>query len=47
MADRWGITIDVATDSLHCSGSSDPAQEAENQHHLQIVHDAIVDLLRR
>ncbi len=47
MADRWGITIDVATDSLHCSGSSDPAQEAENQRHLQIVHDAIVDLLRR
>ncbi|SBS75325.1 conserved hypothetical protein [uncultured Mycobacterium sp.] len=47
MADRWGITIDVATESLECFPSADPEQQAENERHLQIVHDAIVDLLRR
>lgn len=47
MADRWGITIDIATDSLECFPSADPEHEADNERHLQIVHDAIVDLLRR
>ncbi|WP_179466478.1 WXG100 family type VII secretion target [Mycolicibacterium vinylchloridicum] len=47
MADRWGITIDIATSSLSSFHSTDPEQEAENERHLQIVHDAIVDLLRR
>lgn len=47
MADRWGISIDIATSSLECFHSADPKQEAENQRHLQIVRDAIVDLLRR
>lgn len=47
LADRWGITIDVATGSLTCYQSSDPQQRAESERHLQIVHDAIVDLLRR
>jgi hypothetical protein len=47
MADRWGITIDIATDSLQCIPSADPAQHAEDERHLQIVHDAIIDLLRR
>ena len=47
MADRWGITIDVGTGSLECFGSTDPGQQAEDERHLQIVHDAIVDLLRR
>src|SRR6478672_9812156 len=46
-ADRWGITIDVATGSLECCRSTDPEQQAEDERHLQIVHDAIVDLLRR
>jgi hypothetical protein len=47
MADRWGITIDIATGSLECSPSTDPQQQAEDERRLQIVHDAIVDLLRR
>ena len=47
MADRWGITIDVGTGSLQCFRSTDPEQQAEDERHLQIVHDAIVDLLRR
>jgi hypothetical protein len=47
MADRWGITIDIATGALECFGSTDPVQRAEDERHLQIVHDAIVDLLRR
>ncbi|WP_233209098.1 hypothetical protein [Mycobacterium sp. ENV421] len=46
MADRWGITIDIANSSLECFHSADPTQQAENQRHLEIVHDAIVDLLR-
>nr|WP_255497180.1 MULTISPECIES: hypothetical protein [unclassified Mycolicibacterium] len=47
MADRWGITIDIATNSLSCFHTTDPEQAAENERHLHIVHDAIVDLLRR
>jgi len=47
MADRWGITIDIAAGALECVPSADPAQQAEDEHHLQIVHDAITDLLRR
>ncbi len=47
MADRWGITIDVATSSLQCFHSADPPQQAQNERHMQLVHEAIVDLLRR
>jgi hypothetical protein len=47
MAERWGITILVAAESLACFPSADPRQQAEDERHLQIVHDAIVDLLRR
>ncbi|WP_208300524.1 hypothetical protein [Mycobacterium sp. DL592] len=47
MADRWGITIDVANSTLECFHSTDREQQAENERHLQIVQDAIVDLLRR
>ena len=47
MADRWGITIDVPTASLEVFQSTDPRQRAEDERHLQIVHAAIVDLLRR
>ena len=47
MADCWGITIDIATDSLHCIPSPDSVQHAEDERHLQVVHDAIIDLLRR
>lgn len=46
-ADHWGITIDSATGSLHYITPDDPAELAEVEHHVQIVHDAIVDLLRR
>ncbi|GAY14237.1 hypothetical protein [Mycobacterium sp. shizuoka-1] len=47
LADRWGITIDVATETLECFPSADPEEGAEDERHLQIVHDAIVDLLRQ
>ena len=47
LADRWGITIDIATNSLECFHSTDPEGAAENERHLQIIHDEIVDLLRR
>jgi hypothetical protein len=47
MADRWGITIDSASGNLHYPHSSDPDEQAEIDHHVQIVHDAIVDLLRK
>lgn len=47
MADRWGITIDVATDSLECLPAADPVQQAEDERHLEIIHEAITDLLRR
>jgi hypothetical protein len=47
LADRWGITIDITSGSLSRFESSDPRQRAEDQRHLQIVHDAIVGLLRR
>ncbi len=47
MADRWGITIDSASGMLHHSPSSDPDEQAEIERHLDIVHDAIVDLLRK
>ncbi|AQT78406.1 hypothetical protein B1R94_02885 [Mycolicibacterium litorale] len=47
MADRWSITIDVADGALHYPTPPDPQQRAEIEHHVQIVHDAIVDLLRR
>jgi hypothetical protein len=47
MADRWGITIDISTDSLQCMPSADLEQRAEDERHLKVVHDALVDLLRR
>ncbi|WP_328350439.1 hypothetical protein OG976_15875 [Mycobacterium sp. NBC_00419] len=47
MADRWSITIDVADGALHYPTPADPQARAEIEHHVQIVHDAIVDLLRR
>ncbi|BBZ79192.1 hypothetical protein MANY_45290 [Mycolicibacterium anyangense] len=47
MADRWSITIDVADGALHYPTPADPEERAEIEHHVQIVHDAIVDLLRR
>ncbi|MGY4710924.1 TPR repeat region-containing protein [Mycolicibacterium sp. CBM1] len=47
MADRWSITIDVADGALHYPTPADPHERAEVEHHAQIVHDAIVDLLRR
>ncbi|WP_431237738.1 hypothetical protein ACQ86B_24100 [Mycolicibacterium aichiense] len=47
MADHWGITIDSATGELHYIVPDDPEERAEVEHHVQIVHDAIVDLLRR
>ncbi|WP_141564406.1 TPR repeat region-containing protein [Mycolicibacterium palauense] len=47
MADRWGIGINTATGELHYVIPDDPAELAEVEHHVQIVHDAIVDLLRR
>ncbi|WP_431234825.1 hypothetical protein ACQ856_10020 [Mycolicibacterium psychrotolerans] len=47
MADHWGIVIDTATGALHYVVPDDPEERAEVEHHVQIVHDAIVDLLRR
>ncbi|MET0705124.1 MAG: hypothetical protein ABWY93_36195 [Mycobacterium sp.] len=47
MADRWGIVIDSGSGMLHHSPSSDPDEQAEIEHHLDIVHQAIVDLLRK
>ncbi|MEZ0358529.1 hypothetical protein [Mycobacterium sp. SA01] len=47
MADHWGIVIDTATGELHYVVPDDPEERAEVEHHVQIVHDAIVDLLRR
>ena len=47
MADRWGITIDAGSGMLHPPHSSDPDEQAEIEHHMQIIHDAIVDLLRK
>ncbi|WP_052960165.1 hypothetical protein [Mycobacterium sp. EPa45] len=47
MADHWGIAIDTATGELHYIIPDDPEERAEVEHHVQIVHDAIVDLLRR
>lgn len=47
MADRWGITIDSASGMLHPPHSTDPDEQAEIEHHMSIVHDAIVDLLRK
>lgn len=47
MADHWGIVIDTATGEMHYIIPDDPEERAEVEHHVQIVHDAIVDLLRR
>ena len=47
MADRWGITIDAGSGMLHPPHSTDPDEQAEIEHHMQIIHDAIVDLLRK
>jgi hypothetical protein len=46
-ADGWGIIIDVATGSVSHHPCDDPDEQAEAEHHMQIVYDAIVDLLRR
>ncbi|BBY63460.1 TPR repeat region-containing protein [Mycolicibacterium helvum] len=47
MADHWGIVIDTATGEMHYIIPDDPEERAEVERHVQIVHDAIVDLLRR
>jgi hypothetical protein len=47
MADRWGITIDSGSGMLHPPHSTDADEQAEIEHHMQIIHDAIVDLLRK
>jgi hypothetical protein len=47
MADRWGITIDSGSGMLHPPHSTDADEQAVIEHHMQIIHDAIVDLLRK
>jgi len=47
MADSWGIVINIADGSLQYLTPDDPAQAAEVEHRVEIIHTAIVDLLRR
>ena len=47
MADRWGIVIKIADGPLQYLTPDDPAQSAEVEHRVDIIHTAIVDLLRR
>lgn len=47
MADRWGISIDIATNELSYVPPADPKAAAEQARRLDVIHDEIADLLRR